>query len=74
MFSPSIIFFMLFPNGFVPSDEAFCTARNEKPTNMVLTETKYCTSFSNRLNAPSPAITLECPRRLTKDQFLYKSC
>ena len=41
---------------------------------MVLTETKYCTSFSNRLNALSPATTVECPRRLTKDQFLYKSC
>ena len=31
MFSLSIIFFMLFPNGLVPSDEAFRTARNEKP-------------------------------------------
>ena len=50
----------------VASDEAFCTARNEKhpecPEAM-----KYCICFSIPLNALSPAKTVECPRKLTND-------
>ena len=73
MFFLSMICFMQFPNELLPSDEAFSTVRIEKPAAWRKLK-RNIALFSNRLNGLSISTTLERPRRLTKDQFLYRSC